>query len=136
MDDFYIVATKEQLAQVKRDIEVIDTFLRGMGMKLNRKKTRIIPSWQGVPFLGMVIKNGVIMPGKRISRNYFKAVSKYLAGVNTEESVASYMGLMKNYNFWNVIRKPFKNNLELLKNFSYVLEDVYDLSESKSLSKF
>lgn len=117
VDDFYIVVTEEQLEQAKLDIEVIDNFLLGLGLTLNRKKTATIPAWQGVPFLGMVVKNGVIMPGKRIVKNYNKAVREYLAGANNEASVASYIGMMKNYDAYKVIIKPFKGNEELLNKF-------------------
>lgn len=129
VDDFYIVVTEDQLPQVKRDIKAINNFLNGIGLWLNKKKTRIIPSWQGVPFLGMVVKHGAIVPGKRLTRNYSNAVREYLRGAKNEDSVASYLGMMKNYNSWNVIVKAFGAKKMMLKNFEYVLGDVYDLDK-------
>ena len=114
VDDFYLVVTSSELAQAKRDIRVIDNFLHGLGLWLNKKKTRVIPFWQGVPFLGMVNKGGIIMPDKRIVKNYKKAVYDYIAGVENEDSVMSYIGMMKNYSSWKVISHAFFRNEGLL----------------------
>lgn len=123
VDDFYIVVTEEQLPQIKRDVEVIDAFLRTLGLSLNRKKTRRYEAWQGVPFLGTVNKCGTIMPDKRIYRNYAKAVRSYIAGAKNEESVASYLGMMKNYDAWRAMQKPFGKNKKLMNNFRNVIGD-------------
>lgn len=123
VDDFYIVVTEEQLTQVNRDIGAINNFLKTLGLYLNVKKTKVIPSWQGVPFLGIVNKNGVIMPDKRLYRNYSNAVRAYIAGIKNEESVTSYLGMMKNYDAWKVIQKPFGDEITLLNNFRNVLGD-------------
>ncbi len=114
VDDFYLVVTESELAQAKRDIRVIDGFLHGLGLSLNLKKTKVIASWQGVPFLGMVNKNGVLMPDKRLSSNYRRAAYSYIAGVQDEASISSYIGMMKNYNSWKVILKAFTQNKSLL----------------------
>lgn len=114
VDDFYIVVTEAQLPQAKRDIKTINNFLHGLSLWLNKKKTRTIPFWHGVPFLGMVNKSGIIMPDKRLSKNYKRAVYDYIAGVENEESVMSYIGMMKNYNSWKVIFKAFSKNEGLL----------------------
>lgn len=103
VDDFYIVVTEEQLERAKRDIRAIGHFLNGIGLSLNKKKIRVIPAWQGVPFLGMVNRKGAIIPDKRIVRNYTMAVNDYIAGVPNAASVESYIGMLKNYNSWKVI---------------------------------
>ena len=58
MDDFYIVVYRKDLEKVKQDVAAIARFLEGIGLTLNLKKTRVIYLWQGVPFLGVVVKNG------------------------------------------------------------------------------
>lgn len=116
VDDFYIVVTDDQLPQVDRGIKAINNFLHTLGLSLNTKKTRKIPAWQGVPFLGMVIKKGFIVPDKRIARNYRKSAYDYIAGMANRASVVSYVGLMKNYDSWKVIEKAFRGNEGLLRD--------------------
>lgn len=38
VDDFYVVVTKEELPQAKRDIGAIQAFAAGYGLSINRKK--------------------------------------------------------------------------------------------------
>ena len=114
VDDFYIIVSDDELPQLKRDIEAIDKFLQGLGLKLNRKKTRFLRPWQGVPFLGIVNKSGVMMPDKRLTRNFRKSARAYIDGVGDEDSVLSYLGMMKNYNSWRVVYKTFLRHEKML----------------------
>lgn len=98
VDDFYIVVTPEQLPAAKRDIEVIGKYLNGLGLSLNRKKTKIYSAWQGVPFLGMVVKGHAILPGKRISKNLARETYNLITGYSgSPESIASYLGMLSHY---------------------------------------
>ncbi len=109
VDDFYIIVTEDELPQAKRDVRAIATFLNGIGMSLNMKKTRVIPTWQGVPFLGMVVKHGFIVPDKRISQNFLHSARKLVAGVDgTPESILSYLGMLKNYDAGKLNQKIFR----------------------------
>lgn len=94
VDDFYFVVTEDELSQAKRDIRAIATFLNGIGLMLNYKKTRIIPAWQGVPFLGMVVKGHAILPGRRLMANFGNTAYKLVGGLGTPESIVSYLGLL------------------------------------------
>ena len=94
VDDFYTVVTEDQLKQMKRDIKVIGAFLNGIGLSLNQKKTQIIPWWQGVPFLGMVVKGRAILPGRRVINNFSGSAYKLVGGVGKIESIVSYLGLL------------------------------------------
>lgn len=108
VDDFYIVVTEEELAQVKRDIKVIEAFLNGIGLSLNHKKTRIIPWYQGVPFLGMVVKGRAILPGKRIVGNFYDSAYKLAgAGMGDVDSIVSYLGLLCHSDSGKAIEKVF-----------------------------
>lgn len=107
VDDFYIVVTEDELAQAKQDVRVISTFLESIGLRLNMKKTRVIPSWQGVPFLGMVVRDGAIMPDKRMTRNYLYSAKALVAGTGKVESIVSYLGMLKHYNAKKVNQKIF-----------------------------
>lgn len=97
VDDFYIVVTKDQLKQAQRDVHEISTFLNGLGLSLNPKKTQTIPTWQGVPFLGVVVREGAILPGKRLTKNFTMAAQELVAGMGSVESIVSYMGMMCHY---------------------------------------
>ena len=95
VDDFYIVVTKEELPRLKRDMKAMEYFLNGINLSLNHKKTRIIPAWQGVPFLGSVVKGRAILPGKRICNNFIGAAYKMANGYGSTESIVSYLGILK-----------------------------------------
>lgn len=107
VDDFYIVVREDELDQAMKDVRAIGTFLEGIGLSMNLKKTRVIPIWQGVPFLGAVVKNDVIMPDKRLTKNFRRASFKVASGVKDVSSVASYLGMMKHYKAGKVIDKIF-----------------------------
>ncbi len=96
VDDFYIVIKKEQLPQLKRDMELVRTFLVRIGLKMNEKKYHVRDFKKGVPFLGVVVYPNHIVPGKRILSNFYIATQRFTAGFLTEDSIISYMGYMKN----------------------------------------
>ena len=105
VDDFYIVVTEEQLAKAKKDIKVIGMFLQEYGLSLNPKKTRVIPYMQGVPFLGMVVRGPMVIPGKRLTRNFNLAVTDFVTGVKDIDSIISYFGMLQNYDSKMVVKK-------------------------------
>ncbi|MBQ3413252.1 hypothetical protein IJH33_00135 [Candidatus Saccharibacteria bacterium] len=107
VDDFYMVVTEDELPKAKRDIKAIGAFLNGMGLTLNAKKTRIISSRQGVPFLGMVVRENAIMPGERIERNFGRAAYEVVAGTKDVESLVSYLGMLVHYDATKVCEKIF-----------------------------
>lgn len=107
VDDFYIVVTAEQLPQAKHDIKEISTFMQGYGLSLNVKKTRIIPSYQGVPFLGMVVKNSAVLPGKRMVNNFIESAVELVSGTGSLESITSYLGMLMHYDAVKVTQKAF-----------------------------
>lgn len=107
VDDFYIVVTEDELAQAKRDIEVIGKFLNGINLSLNRKKTQIIPWWHGVPFLGMVVKGHQILPGRRVMANFGNTAYKLVGGFGTPESIVSYLGLLCHANSGRATERIF-----------------------------
>lgn len=102
MDDFYIVVTREQLPRATSDIEVIERYLKRLGLVLHPDKRRIQPAKHGVPFLGAVVYKNVVYPGKRLKRNVRKAFYKYAQGRGDEAALTSYVGhlkYMKHYKF-------------------------------------
>ena len=98
VDDFCIVVPKSEKSQVLADATRIETLLNGLGLFLNPYKTKALESWQGVPFLGYVVRNNVVMPGKRIVKNFHNAARKVEMGVKDTDVLVSYLGMMKHYN--------------------------------------
>ena len=108
VDDFYVVVREDELAQAKRDVREISTFLQGMGLSLNYKKTRILTAAQGVPFLGMVVRNGAVLPGKRMVNNFTDAAHALVYGTGSIESIVSYLGMLCHYDGAKVTRRIFE----------------------------
>ena len=108
VDDFYFVITEDELPQARRDIKAIDAFLNGIGLNLNKKKTRIILVDDGVPFLGMVVKNGAIIPGKRIRNNFTNSAYKLVGDDGSVESVVSYLGMLVHSNSKKMVANVFE----------------------------
>ena len=103
VDDFFVIVRPEELAKAKRDLIVIRDFLTSIGLTLHPKKTRVQEVRKGMPFLGMVIYPGRVVPGKRIMRNYRKTlmisymgILKHVDGVKTQQRLFDKMGLKYN----------------------------------------
>lgn len=109
VDDFYIVVREEDLAQALRDVKAISAFLQGLGMSINPKKTRVLGTWQGVPFLGTVVRDGAILPGKRIVRNFCHAAYELEIGRGSLESIVSYLGMMTHMDAFKTQTKIFNH---------------------------
>lgn len=108
VDDFYIMVDETDFERAKRDIRRIRDFLTGLGLTMHPKKTRIQEIRKGTPFLGMVVYPGRVVPGRRITRNYQKALLRFESGNAQMESIVSYMGLMKHVNGGRTQRRIFE----------------------------
>lgn len=108
VDDFYVVVAEEELPKIERDMPAIEAFLNGYGLNMNQKKTRKIISSDGVPFLGMVVRDADILPGKRLVHNFNRSADKLVAGTKDVNSIVSYLGMIKNYNGKKIAEKIFE----------------------------
>ena len=95
VDDFFLIVTEREFPQAKKDVKVISDFLTSIGLKLHPKKIHIQEVSRGTEFLGMVVYPGRIVPGRRIMRNYQTALFEVEMGIKAEDSILSYMGLLK-----------------------------------------
>lgn len=109
VDDFFIIATEEEFPRAKKDIKLIEDFLLNLGLTLHPKKIHIQEVRKGTEFLGMVVYPGRIVPGKRIARNYQKALFEFESGLRDEEAIISYMGLLKHVNSRKLQERIFRN---------------------------
>lgn len=107
VDDFYLIVTPEEFARAKRDVALIDAFLTDIGLKLHPKKIHIQEVSKGTEFLGMVVYPGRIVPGKRIVRNYQRTLLSYEMGFKDDDSILSYMGLLKHVDGVRTQRRLF-----------------------------
>lgn len=107
VDDLFFVVTEEELPQVKRDIKAIETFLAPYGLKLNKKKTKITEVHKGVKFLGVIVRGFRIFPGKRIVRNFKKAVYLVAVGLKDPEVITSYLGMFSHFDAGKIIKQTF-----------------------------
>lgn len=98
VDDFYIVVTEGKLPQLLRDVGAIEMFLKSIGLKLHPNKRMVTTSDKGVPFLGAVVHQGYVLPGKRLRQNFRQACLEVQAGVKDIQVFASYLGHVEHYN--------------------------------------
>lgn len=94
VDDFFIIVRPDELEKAKRDLVLIGEFLTKNGLTLHPRKTRIQEVSKGMPFLGMVVYPGRVVPGKRIMSNYQKALRRFQEGRLEIDSLISYMGIL------------------------------------------
>lgn len=112
VDDFYVVVTEEEYKKALYDIDIkAAKFLKEeLGLTLHPKKRYSQEVLHGVSFLGVVISNEMIVPGKRFKNNFYRALIEYQMGFNSEESVTSYLGYLKNVNGKKLAKKMFDLN--------------------------
>ncbi|MBQ6394520.1 RNA-directed DNA polymerase [Candidatus Saccharibacteria bacterium] len=109
VDDFFIMVPKSEQEQALRDVRLIDDYLASLGLPLHPRKRYIQPVRHGVPFLGVVIYPGHIVPGKRVVRNFKLAMQLCTSGRRINlESVISYMGHLKHINSKKLLKRVFE----------------------------
>ncbi len=111
VDDFFIVVPDEQLEKAKLDILEIEKYLKNfLGLTLHPKKRSIQPAKNGFAFLGATIyPNRSIYPGKRLVKNFKKAVYEVATGQRDPESITSYLGHLKYMKADKLIRQVFNS---------------------------
>ena len=109
VDDFYLIVTEDEFLRAKKDLRLIKDFVAGIGLTIHPKKIYIQEVSHGIEFLGMVVYPGRIIPGKRIKKNFQKALLDFSMGIRDEDSIISYMGLLKHVNSAKTLEKIFLN---------------------------
>lgn len=137
VDDFYIVSRDKNF--IHSIIPKIEKFLKEeLKLDINKGKTRIINVKYGVEFLGAFIKENRIYVSneclKRIKKKIYSKRFKYRK--NIENSVNSYLGVLKHYKTYN-IRKHIFDDLPFLKEKGLFNCDYtkYRLFENVDLDK-
>lgn len=108
VDDFYIVVTAEELAQLKKDISKIDMFLKEeLELTLHPRKRYLQEVHKGVEFLGAVVYPNHLAPSKRFKNNFYKAAAEVGMGYRDANSIISYLGLSKHYDSKKFSKRVF-----------------------------
>jgi RNA-directed DNA polymerase len=98
VDDFIIISDDKK--ELKRSFNDIERYLKdGLGLRINKKKIYLQRFEKGVNFLGAIIKPYRIYVRNRIKSGFYGKVG--------ESSIASYLGLLKHYNTYNLREKAF-----------------------------
>lgn len=108
VDDFFIVVTEDQLPQLKRDMKAIEAFLERKQLVLHPTKRSLQPSDHGIPFLGAVVYNGFIVPGRRVRNNMYKACQEVMMSKRPLDSITSYDGHMAQINSYKTVKEIFE----------------------------
>ena len=95
VDDFYIILPESMLAKFHSDRELIDAFLKRMGLTRHPDKYYEQPIERGAAFLGAVVYPTAIHPGKRVKKNTRRAFRNLMDGKGSIETVVSYIGHMR-----------------------------------------
>lgn len=107
VDDFYIVVSESQLPQLKKDIKVIENFLKSLSLTLHPKKRVLRKVSDGIPFLGAIVNLNHTTPGHRLIKNMERAFREVVAGQRDLDSVPSYLGHTKHLNSHNAVEAAF-----------------------------
>ncbi|MDA3803030.1 MAG: RNA-directed DNA polymerase [Patescibacteria group bacterium] len=104
VDDMIFVSKDKEY--LKSLIPKINNYLHNkLELSLHPKKIYIQEINKGVPFLGMIIKPYRIYPGKRIRKNFFKALNNASQDKGSINTINSYLGMIKNYNSFKLRKK-------------------------------
>ena len=98
VDDFFIIVPMADRPQLLRDIKLIDEFLASLGLRLHPRKRHMQGTKKGVEFLGAVMYEGYMVPGKRVRKRCETACKRFAEGRGDIETVQSYMGHMEHMN--------------------------------------
>ena len=94
MDDFIVFGDRAALRQLR---SVLEEFLgRRLGLALNLRATRVLPTRDGVPFLGFSIRPGSVRARPATARRFRRRLAaldaRYALGDITEEECAARLG--------------------------------------------
>lgn len=107
VDDFYIIVAQDQKAQLLRDMEVIKDYITSLGLTLHPKKLYKQDTKHGVPFTGVIVHEGYIVPGNRAKGKCSKAFRNFAEGNGSIETVQSYLGHLEHINSTKFLKKLF-----------------------------
>ena len=145
VDDMVFVSEDKEF--LKSLIPPIADYLKNkLGLTLHPKKIYLQPYQHGVKFLGVIIKQRRIYTGPRIKHGFYQKAklatlkpTKNNSLKNDSAWVASYLGLLKKYQTFNLRRKMINNpqtqlafkklKIKAAGNYDRILPDPIDLAK-------
>lgn len=110
VDDAFFVVSEEEYDDALKKIPVIRDYATGQGLTLHPKKLYVQDVYKGVPFLGVKVYPGRIIPDRRISANFMRAVENYAWGRHPDEGVIiAYLGLLSRINSGRLKQRVFRH---------------------------
>ncbi|MBQ3409740.1 RNA-directed DNA polymerase [Candidatus Saccharibacteria bacterium] len=110
VDDAFYVVSEEEYPEALRKIPVIREYATGQGLMLHPKKLYVQSVYRGVPFLGARVYPGRIVPDRRISANFMRAVENYAWGRKPDmDRVLAYLGLLEHMKSGNLKKRVFEH---------------------------
>lgn len=109
VDDFYIVVEESEYEKLKKDVKMIEKFLKDkLELTLHPRKHYYQEVRKGVEFLGVIIYNGHLVASKRFKANFAKAALEVGMGYKDVSSIVSYMGRLKHINGKKLTHEVFE----------------------------
>jgi len=107
VDDFYIIVPASQKTQLLNDMAVIKDYITSLGLTLHPKKLYKQDTKHGVPFTGVIVHEGYIVPGSRVKGKCRKAFYDFAEGHGETETIQSYLGHLEHINSTKFLKKLF-----------------------------
>ncbi len=108
VDDFFIMVAKDDYGRLKKDVVVIEDFLRDeLGLRLHPDKRYHQEVSKGMSFLGARIYPFCLYPSNRLQVNFHKAIYEVQSGIKSADSIVSYLGIMCHMNADKLLERSF-----------------------------
>lgn len=111
VDDFFIMVKKQDYNKAKKDIKVIEAFLKDeLKLTLHPKKRFYGSVYHGMPFLGARVYPHCLYPSNRLQHKFNHVLwkMKYTKDPVNNESLISYFGYFVHLNADRYVEKVFK----------------------------
>lgn len=108
VDDFFVVVTDDELAQLLDNLIAVEDFLDDLGLVLHPKKRYQAAVRDGAEFLGARVFVDHILPGARLCRNFDKAVYRFATtGQGDPAGLVSYDGHLMRFDSHKLATRVF-----------------------------
>ncbi|MBQ2660845.1 RNA-directed DNA polymerase [Candidatus Saccharibacteria bacterium] len=108
VDDFFIIVPKSDYERAKRDVPVIEEFLKEeLGLTLHPKKRYYQSVYKGISFLGVRIYPHCLYPSNRIQKKFKYTLHKLGTDEIKKETVVSYFGYLKHLDVAKYVKQMF-----------------------------
>lgn len=108
VDDFFIIVTEDDYEGLKKDVVLIENFLRDeLGLKLHPDKRYYQEVSKGMSFLGARIYPFCLYPSNRLQVNFYKAIYEVQSGIKSADSIVSYLGIMFHMDADKLLERSF-----------------------------